>query len=209
MKRKDRFILCGVFSVCSMIVNSHVNANVVRNSSFEDSVNSGGDSTRIDSPDATSLPFWELTTGSIDILHSFASDGTQSVKLISPTTVQQVISVVPGASYDFSFDFAVDDSVGFGELEGRIVEEGQTIAACGVGTLGDDIGVFGTDFSLNGIGAQSTEWTVVFESFGNSDSNGPIIDNVAVSIIPIPPAGLLLGSGLAGLLGIARRKDAA
>jgi hypothetical protein len=203
-KKKDRFILGGILSVCSIIIIPHVNANVVQNNSFEDSVNTGGDATRIDSPDATSLPFWELTTGSIDILHNFASDGTQSVKLIGPTTVQQVISVVPGTSYDFSFDFAVDDPNGFGELEATIFEEGRNIASCSVGGLGDPPGIFGTDFSLDGIDAQSNEWTVVFESSGNSDFNGPIIDNVAV--IPIPPAGILLGSGLLAIISISRRK---
>jgi hypothetical protein len=41
-----------------------------------------------------------------------------------------------------------------------------------------------------------------------SDAAQVIFDNVNLETVPVPPAALLFGSGLLGLVGIARRKKA-
>jgi hypothetical protein len=48
-----------------------------------------------------------------------------------------------------------------------------------------------------------------FAASGTADTSGGFIDNVSVSAVPVPPAALLLGGGMLGLVYLSRRRKAA
>ena len=65
-----------------------------------------------------------------------------------------------------------------------------------------------TEVKLSFLVPTDATYTLRFSAGGTNDSLGGLIDNVSVSPVPVPAAGLMLLGGLGGLAALRRRKRA-
>ena len=170
---------------------------------------------------------WEVTSGTLYVstgvfgfpLPHHLEFGNDAV-LPSPNTaasVQQTLagtSTAPGTSYNISFDWNRD----FGSING-VQDIGNLTVTFGSTVIGsfDPFANSPGTFSAAGLLASgaSTDFSLDFSStayddnWGNTDriyvTNFSITE---VSAVPVPAAVWLFGSGLLGLIGIARRRAA-
>jgi hypothetical protein len=197
-------------------------ANLVSNPSFEAFTGSfAPDGAAQLLPGTTELTGWSVVNNEIAVLTTpnnwdlTPSDGNLFVDLTGRTSAgfpkgisQLLTGLTVGQAYSFSMDLGVSNDTcpncgGPIEVEANIGGTSQVFLH-NSSDPGDVWAAFGFDFT-----ADSTSMTL--EILGISVPPGNIyigLDNVAVSQVPLPPAVWLFGSGLLGLVGIARSKKA-
>lgn len=160
------------------------------------------------------LTNWDITAGSIDVIPvgpNFNWYGPGQYVDLNGSTRQagriettNPLALVVGKAYTISFDYGNNkNSNGVEQLTFGI--DGKTWVIDIPGAIPSLISI-AQNFVYAGGSA-----TLFFADTGNTpgDNGGPILDNVAVSTVPLPAGGLLLLAGLGGLAALRRRRAAA
>ncbi|MGB5716109.1 MAG: VPLPA-CTERM sorting domain-containing protein [Gammaproteobacteria bacterium] len=152
---------------------------------------------------------WNVSGGTVDTVGP--TFGTPLINCQG----SQVCVDVDGSTNDAADSFATKDNFAIGtyvlsfDLSGSQRPDTNTINV----TFGD----LNENFTLSGGAGWMTVVRIVnvstndFLTFGMSggDNSGLLLDNVSVNTIPVPAAVWLFGTGLLGLVGLARRKKVA
>lgn len=163
-----------------------------------------------------SLDNWDVTAGSVDVIGNpgffdflpgngryLDMDGTTFAAgtIFTKTT----FSFLAGITYTLSFDLAgnrqgagaADIVPGFDRIVAAI--DGNILTAHAWWEQ-----PFAT-YTLTFTPGASFSSKISFQAFG-ADNQGPLLDNVVLSAVPLPPAVWLLGSALLGLIAVGRRR---
>jgi choice-of-anchor C domain-containing protein len=189
-----------------VFANTTVNANLLTNGSFETGTPSPPINTFVGFP-PYQIDEWTVTSGAVEWIGSGywdASDGDHSIDMSggSPASIATAFDTIIGETYTVRFDLA-------GNTDG-----GPTIKVVDV-SVADIVNTF--TFDITGQSRSNMGWTPTsFNFIANATTTeleftgkstgayGAAIDNVSVNLVPIPPAIWLFGSGMLGLIGIAR-----
>lgn len=156
----------------------------------------------------TSIPEWTTTSGNgIEIqtsgtLGSFAAqDGNQYVELdghpsgASNSTMQQMVSLGAG-TYNLSFYYSPRTST-FG-TNGIAFSVGPLLSAVTGATAGASVGSWTQIVEQFTVGSAGS-YALSFSAFGDQDTYGGLIDNVAIAPVPLPAGVALLLTAIGGL----------
>ena len=156
---------------------------------------------------------WVLNSGSVDIIGDGQYDWYGPGNYIdmngstaSPGSISTTVTgLVMGQTYTLSFD------VGYNNRSDSNEQLSFSIGDL-LGSHGAPIGSTASTFlrlSFSFVAGSNTE-TLTFADTGPvaNDNGGPVLDNVTVSQVPVPAAGLLLLGALGGLAALRRRKAA-
>jgi hypothetical protein len=180
----------------------------VVNGSFESDVGLNSGQWDVFSP---SIEGWTVSSGpGIEIQNGnvagvMAYDGVQKVELDSHgsdsnSSMFQNVSLEAGS---YIFSFAYMGRTGNPNTNGIEFSLLPSIGAESItGVRTDGWTVIERMFVLDA----ATDLTINFMAVGNDDTVGGFIDNVQISVVPLPPAALLFGGALAGLGWISRRR---
>jgi hypothetical protein len=152
---------------------------------------------------------WAVTQGTVDTIgdsnfFDFLPGNGRYIDLDGSTSdagvLSKVFSLTAGTKYTVSFDLA-------GNRRGA----GNDVVNVGFGTTSTTYTLNSTDgfanHSLVFLPASSGNYTLSFGDTG-FDNQGALLDNVVVnSVVPVPAAIWLFGSGLAGLIAAKRKKN--
>jgi len=163
---------------------------------------------------STSITGWTVIGHSIDYQGSVweASDGDRSLDLSGNAAggIAQVVTTVPGITYELSFDLAGNVAGPPGIYEVRVTT-GSSNQTFGFDTTGYTLQNMGWQTVQLQFTAGSQSTTLAFESLVPG-YYGPAIDNVGISevtVVPEPSTAMLTGVALAGLAGLRRRRSRA
>ena len=227
-----KFIATAVFPsvMCVSIALTYANnafANLIQNGNFDTPDVTGSFVTFNNAPvgfgwtivsDGTASA--SATTGflGVDVINTLwvGTGGTanfdgidQSLDIDRLSSISQSFATVVGQTYSIDFNYSHNPFAS--SASGRVSVDGATslISVDLVhNTLNSASNMQWADFS-NSIVADSTITTLKFKGALANDRFGFVVDDISVNAIPIPPAVWLFGSGLLGMIGIARRKKAA
>lgn len=190
-------------------------ANLIANGSFENGApNIGAFITVSPTTNSTSITGWSVTSGTVDYIGTYwkASDGVRSIDMSgSPgngVLASTQFNTTPNAQYVILFDLA-------GNFEHNAEYRKIEVSA------GDNDEIFTfikpLNWSFQNMGWQTQTFyftatgdttTLTFQSLSTDVYCGPALDNVRGFQVPLPSAGILLGSGLLGLAGWRRFRKA-
>jgi hypothetical protein len=152
---------------------------------------------------------WTVTAGAVDVVASYGGQGRQIDLDSNASAVAAVIQTnavftfAAGNAYKITFDY------------GRRLT-GTELAVFGAGGFGGVAGVFGNTPVPTMLGTTFTFYATtsftapLFFSGLVGNSRGLLIDNVkleTVTPVPVPPAMLLLATGLFGIGALGQRRD--
>ncbi|MEL6520407.1 MAG: DUF642 domain-containing protein [Pseudomonadota bacterium] len=144
-----------------------------------------------------SIPGWTATQGVVEVDRTPwpASDGDQSSDLNghAPTTIEQTVSLTPGATYQLSYEYGARSNTK-GQVTADVLVNGVVVSSivATAATAPPNYASASVDF----VAPASGDVTIAFAST-NAGSTGVILDNVAVVLTAPPPepfAGLVNGS---------------
>jgi len=214
--KRAHYLILGLLAVALLTV-SPVYANLLQNGDFASGpaiVFPGFTTVQAGDPSITN---WTVTGYSVDYIGNYwqAPDGaTRSIDLdgsppydngsgSAQSGIQQAFATTPGATYQVSFYLA-------GNPDGSPSSKQVLVTTVGSNTYtfdasGTSKGSMGWTLESFDFTATSTSTTLSFDS-QTPGYYGPVIGEVSVSQIPLPPSALLLGTGLVGLVGLGWRK---
>jgi hypothetical protein len=158
---------------------------------------------------------WDVTGGTVDVIggnptgyFDFYPGNGNYLDMNGSTGAEGVIQtkgilgLVSGKEYALSFSYGTNSSPGAFPVK----------LTFGLGSLLQTLQILAQPGTL-----QLVTYTFVYDGSGDfisfadtsgspGDNGGPVLDNVLLSAVPLPGAGLMLLAGLAGLAGLRRRK---
>jgi choice-of-anchor C domain-containing protein len=157
----------------------------------------------------SSFDGWTVTSGSIDWIGNYwqapvSGQGSVDLDGNSPGAISTSLTTAIGTTYAVTFSLS-------GNPDGAPTQKSVTAAAGGGGnTFTYTIGA-NTHGNMNYV-VESFDFTanavltpLTFTSNDQNSPYGPVIGNVQVSAVPVPPSVLLLAPGLLGLVGLKKR----
>lgn len=187
-------------------------AVTIINGSFESGLASVGNFTTLTAVDTTSITGWTVATGTVDYIGTYwvASDGNRSLDLdgLTAGSVTQLLTgLTMNQSYVVSFDLAGNPASGpltktldvTASLDSQsysftIVPGTATLSNMGWVTESFVFKAHATTALLSFISTTTTGG-----GSGHPAAYGPALDNVSISITPLPSSLSLMLIGLAGL----------
>lgn len=160
----------------------------------------------------SSLPGWTLTSGDVEVQYAMfgGNNPTKYVELDSNYNVRmgQSVALTTGATYQLSFDyFNRQQSPTSGSMSVIIGDFKYDTAA-----LASQWATHTASFVYTGTSPSEILYLL---GTGDSDSYGALVDNISLvettptpTPTPVPGAIWLLGTALAGLVGIKRKRQA-
>jgi hypothetical protein len=204
----------GLALAASALLATGAQAVTVVNSSFEQGVAITGGSVFLPAPpiDTTSIPGWRILSNGVDYADSTlwdASAGSRSLELAGSSSggVQQAINnaFVVGKQYRIRWDMSVNPFAANGTYQALVSATGgggqffsytKTAANTPTNMLYQNYEYIWT--------AANVSSSFQFRSRGNG-SQGVVIDNVSISLVPEPAQWMLLIAGF-GMTGYAMRR---
>jgi choice-of-anchor C domain-containing protein len=209
---KIRNALVSFVTVVGIVLSSGAGAaNLVLDGDF--STPSGG--TSFTTYTGTGFGPWNLVSGSVDLIGGYwqaptAGGGSVDLDGDHPGAISQSIFFANPGNYALTFSLSGNPDGG---------DHTKTVEASIGGVIQDFTFVTGGNtgtsmnyvpenvvFTISGVGSQ----TLLFRSLDASGAYGPVIGNVAINAVPLPPALPLFGAALLGIAGFAfhRRRQA-
>lgn len=217
---KSRIISIAI-AVTAALAPAYAAANMVSNPGFETfdgTVPNGGVQLTSSS---TQLTGWSVTSGEIAILdvpNNWAltpSEGNNFLDLTGYTSAgfpkgvtQNISGFTVGAGYVLALDIGVSNGNSSCPNCGGPVQVNATIGTGGQ-TFTHNSADTGNIWGTYGFGFTATNPTMALTIAGVSVPAGAIyigLDNISIEAVPVPAAVWLFGSGLLGLLGVARKR---
>ncbi|OYU17815.1 MAG: PEP-CTERM sorting domain-containing protein [Rhodobacteraceae bacterium PARR1] len=181
------------------------------NGSFEQSTPATVTQTLTLSAGSTALPGWIITSGNIDLVSTYwkASSGGRSIDLSGTergTISTTVYGTIIGRTYDVRFDMAANPE---GQPNAKVirVSAGLDSANFNRNRAGGSLSAMNWATMLFSFTSSAVDQLLTFRAV-NGTASGAAIDNVRVSLqpIPLPATAPLALLGLAGLALLRRRK---
>ena len=199
-----KLYICMIIALCA----GQSFANLIQNGSFEEGVSLSGTFTTLTAGTSTydDITNWEITSGSVDYINSYwqAEDGYRSLDMsgLVAGSISQDFTTVIGQEYKVTFNMSGNPDGG----SSRDITKTLLVSATGAESASFDYVT--SSNTLNNMLWQEMTWyfTATSESttlaFSSLESNafGPALDNVNVSLVPVPATILLgfLGLGIGG-----------
>jgi choice-of-anchor C domain-containing protein len=211
MKKTFTFVVA-LFSLVLSLTAQQSLAAVFSNGSFEVGPDASSGVLPL-YPGDTSIQYWEVVgVNSVDYIGEYwkASDGNRSIDVsgVGPGAIEQTFDTVPNEIYRVAFDIAGNPDNNSTWPSPSIKGLRATIDT-GNHSLFKDFTFDATGQSLENMGwlaqeflftAENTTSTLRFTSL-TEGAFGPALDNVNVSIVPLPMASVFMLSGLLGMAG--------
>lgn len=192
-----RALLYFVLVVSVVFTSAPCFADLIVNGSFEDPELTGpgsatgavGNFTLFTSTDF--VPGWTLTSGNVDVFHTFGSGSDQSADLNGSVagTIEQTIATDTGVQYLLDFDLNGAGAAGsIKEVRVSVLRSNDSVVASQVFQFTAQPILTEAGFVNHSLGfvADEASSTIQFESLHTSGFNGPIIDNVRAFAVPEP-----------------------
>jgi choice-of-anchor C domain-containing protein len=206
MKKSFTFI-SALIVIAFPMIGQRLYAATFMNGSFEAGIHPSDEFITL-YPGDTSIHHWDIVgENSVDYIGSFwnASDGKMSLDMsgLGAGSIEQTFGTMPNVMYKVTFDIAgsPNTSPSVKKLEATINSgEGVLSEVFSFDTTGhssDDMGWLTEELFFTAEGSTST---LRFTSLTNNPF-GPALDNVTVSVVPLPLASVFMLSGLLGIAG--------
>jgi choice-of-anchor C domain-containing protein len=201
-----RFLLA---AAASTLLAGAAQAAIITNGSFETGPSPGGFTTLVAGD--TQITGWTVTSGSIDYIGSYwnASNGVRSIDLSGnePGAISQSFATIAGREYVVTFDLAANPDNAITKLLN--VTAGENFTQYSYSGTPRPLEWIPQVFNFTALGSQTT---LTFAG-ANTGAWGAALDNVNVSLVPVPEpatwAMLIIGFGLVGAVARRRRTVAA
>jgi choice-of-anchor C domain-containing protein len=193
-------------AAAAMLIAGSAQASIIVNGSFEQGPNPGSFMTL--GTGNTQITGWTVTGGSIDYIGSYwnASNGVRSIDLSGnePGAIAQSFATIAGRDYVVTFDLAANPDNAITKLLN--VTAGENFTQYSYAGTPQPLEWTPQVFNFFALGSQTT---LTFAG-GNPGPWGAALDNVNVSLVPVPEpatwAMLIAGFGLVGAVARRRRR---
>lgn len=207
MKTFSKAAVTGFAMAAAMLFGAAASASIVTNGSFE----SGVPTLSNGNWGIVTLPGWSNTSGGIEVhtqptLGLTPDDGSYYIEMDGNNnyTISQTVFLAIGS---YALTFAYSPRMSDPNTNGIDYAVGSLLSGTATGPGGSIVQGAWTPFTQNFSVVAGGNYTLSFSGSGANDSLGGLLDNVAISAVPLPASGLLLLGAFGGVAALRRRKS--